>query len=92
MYYVHIDNGTHINPICHSQLSIMEEKMKMPGGFFDKDKLLVDKEIADPFGEVNLLDETYEFPFTESSTNRKGCIRYKLQGKTVIIVDYIYAR
>ncbi len=64
--------------------------MKMPGGFFDKDKLLVDREIADPFEEVRVEDEVYAYPFTENATDRKGYVRYKLQGNTVVIVDYTY--
>ncbi len=68
----------------------MEEKMKLPGGFFDKDNLLVDKEIVDPFAEVQLVDEIYSYLFVDSSTNKKGYVHYKLQGKTVVILHCVY--
>jgi hypothetical protein len=65
----------------------MEENVRMPEGFFDKEKLLVDKEIADPFLENQYSNEIYMHPFNNGES--KGYIRYKIEGKSLIILDCV---
>jgi hypothetical protein len=65
----------------------MEEKMKSPGGFFDRDKLLVDKEITDFFGEEQYPEEIYTHPYNDHSST--GYIRYIIEGRKVIILDCV---
>jgi hypothetical protein len=64
----------------------MEEKMKSPGGFFDRDHLLVDKETAGFFGD-NQIPKIYTHPYTDHSNT--GYIRYILEGRKVIILDCV---
>lgn len=64
----------------------MEEKMKSPGGFFDRDRLLVDKEVADFFGEDG-IPQIYTHPYTDSA--HTGYIRYIIEGRKVIILDCV---
>jgi hypothetical protein len=65
----------------------MEEKMKLPGGFFDKDHLLVDKETTDIFGENEFPQEIYTHPYNDESST--GYIRYIIEGPKVIILDCV---
>jgi hypothetical protein len=65
----------------------MEEKMKSPGGFFDKDKLLVDREVADFFGGDEVAQEIYTHPYTDNTGT--GYIRYIIEGRKVIILDCV---
>jgi hypothetical protein len=65
----------------------MEEKMKSPGGFFDRDKLLVDKEIIDFFGGDEHAQQIYSYPYNDNSST--GYIRYMIEGRQVIILDCV---
>jgi len=67
----------------------MEERAKTPGGFFDADKLLVDRAIGDPFSL--LIDgniRTHSFDDGQSS----GYIRYALRDNSLIIIDCVITR
>ncbi|MDO1447044.1 hypothetical protein Q0590_12320 [Rhodocytophaga aerolata] len=64
----------------------MEEKMKSPGGFLDRDLLLVDKEVAD-FFEDNGVPQIYTHPYNDSHST--GYIRYILEGRKVILLDCV---
>lgn len=67
----------------------MEERAKLPGKFFDADKLLVDRAIGDPFSL--LIDSnvrTHSFDDGQSS----GYIRYTLRDNSLIIIDCVITR
>jgi hypothetical protein len=65
----------------------MEEKVSMPEGFFDKDKLLVDHEIENPFQEEKAASAIEIYPY--ENDHSKGYIRYIIQGKSLIILDCV---
>ncbi len=65
----------------------MEEKVSMPEGFFDKDKLLVDQEIDNPFQEEEASSAIEMYPYENDDS--KGYIRYVIQGKSLIILDCV---
>lgn len=68
----------------------MEEKARMPEGFFDKDKLLVDQEIENPFQEEEADHGIQMYPY--ENENSKGYIRYIIQGKSLIILDCVITK
>ena len=65
----------------------MEEKMKSPGGFFDRDKLLVDKDIIDFFDGNETSPEIFTYPYYDNHST--GYIRYVIEGPKVIILDCV---
>jgi hypothetical protein len=65
----------------------MEEKVRMPEGFFDKDKLLVDQDIENPFQEEETDSNINMYPYEDEKS--KGYIRYIIRGKSLIILDCV---
>ncbi len=65
----------------------MEENVRMPEGFLDKDKLLVDREIENPFAEEHQASAVQMYPYED--TQSKGYIRYMIQEKSLNILDYV---
>lgn len=58
----------------------------MPEGFFDKDKLLVDQDIENPFQE-EADSNIHMYPYENEKS--KGYIRYMIRGKSLIILDCV---
>ncbi len=65
----------------------MEENKKVPGGWFDDEKLLVDREQANPFQEDQFGSEVHTFPYENKHST--GYIRYILQEKSLVILDCV---
>jgi len=68
-------------------VTIVEENVNLPEGFFDLDKFLIDKDIANPFQEHPSGAPVETYPYEDKHT--RGYIRYVIQGRAMIILDCV---
>ncbi len=65
----------------------MEENYKKPGFFFNAEKLLVDREQADPFNARFPAETTYSHPYVDCHST--GYIQYTFRGNAVVILNTV---